>query len=311
VTTSLSRTVEQFIVYSQQVRRLSEHTLSSYQRDLTSCAEWLAQQAVHQWPEVKKHHIRQYSAFLFRRGLSSSSIQRQLSSIRSLFRYLVHEGHCYDNPADGVSAPKKPQRLPRILDAETLNEALNRGAQEHDDPLKIRDQAIIELLYSSGLRLSEVVNLDISALDRREGVVRVTGKGNKTRVVPVGSAALEAIRLWLRVRSQLTSDEAENALFLNHRGQRLGPRGLQKRLKEYGVEQGLQQSLHPHMLRHSFASHLLESSGDMRALQELLGHADLATTQIYTHLDFQYLAKAYDTAHPRAKKDHANKDNSD
>lgn len=308
---TLTSTVEQFITYGKQVRRLSPHTLSSYQRDLLSFSQWLAQQAVPAWSAVKKHHVRQYSAQLFRRGMSSTSIQRQLSSVRSLFRYLIHEGYCHNNPADGVSAPKKAQRLPVTLDAETLSDTLNRGAQEHDDPLKIRDQAIIELLYSSGLRLSEAVNLNLHDLDRRDGVVRVTGKGNKTRVVPVGSAALEAIRLWLRERSQLAAHSAETALFLNHRGQRLGPRGMQKRLREYGLEQGLPQRLHPHMLRHSFASHLLQASGDMRALQELLGHADLATTQIYTHLDFQYLAKAYDDAHPRAKRDDAKKDNSD
>lgn len=308
---TLASTIELFIAHSERVRRLSPHTLSNYQRDLTCASQWLAQQGLTSWLATKKHHVRQYSAHLFRRGMSSASIQRQLSSLRSLFRYLIHEGYCQGNPADGVSAPKKPQRLPATLDAETLNVALNQGAQERDDPLKIRDQAIIELLYSSGLRLSEIVSLNLLDVDRREGVVRVTGKGNKTRVVPVGSTALEAIRLWLRARQHLPKNSSETALFLNHRGQRLGPRGVQKRLREYGQEQGLPQRLHPHMLRHSFASHLLEASGDMRALQELLGHADLATTQIYTHLDFQYLAKAYDNAHPRAKRDDAKKDNPD
>lgn len=305
---TLTATVEQFLHHGNTVRRLSQHTLKAYGRDLTYFCSWLEEQDATNWQQVKKHHVRLYSAHLFRQNNSSKSIQRQLSSIRSLFRYLIHEGICSDNPADGVSAPKSPQRLPKTIDAESLNEALNTGAQAGDDPLLIRDQAIIELLYSSGLRLSEVVNLDTTAVNLHEGIVRVTGKGNKTRLVPVGNTAIEAIKTWLTARPLLANTDSAEAMFLNHRGQRLGPRGLQKRLQQYGIEQGLQQKLHPHMLRHSFASHLLEASGDMRALQELLGHADLATTQIYTHLDFQYLAQAYDNAHPRAKRQHAEED---
>lgn len=293
--------IEAFIHHSQQVRQLSVHTTQGYGRDLHQFALWLEQEQVAQCEEVKKHHVQQYSASLFRQGKSTRTIQRQLSSIRNLFRFLIHQGECNNNPADGVSAPKHAQRLPKVVDTETLNQALNEGATKQEGPLHQRDQAIMELLYSSGLRLSEVVNLDITELDMQEGMVRVTGKGGKTRVVPVGKAAIKAIQVWLKARQQLPIID-NHALFLNHRGRRLGPRGLQKRLRQYGIEQGLQQQLHPHMLRHSFASHMLEASGDMRALQELLGHADLATTQIYTHLDFQHLAQAYDQAHPRAKR---------
>lgn len=298
---ALTAAIEAFIHHGQQVRQLSVHTTQSYSRDLHQFAVWLEQTQAAQWAEVKKHHVQQYSAHLFRQGKSTKTIQRQLSSIRNFFRFLIHQHECQNNPADGVSAPKHAQRLPKVVDTESLNQALNEGAAKQEGPLQQRDQAIMELLYSSGLRLSEVVNLNIAELDMQAGMVRVTGKGNKTRMVPVGEAAIKAIQAWLKAR-QLLPVADENALFLNHRGQRLGPRGLQKRLRQYGIEQGLQQQLHPHMLRHSFASHMLEASGDMRALQELLGHADLATTQIYTHLDFQHLAQAYDQAHPRAKR---------
>lgn len=300
---TLASATTAFIHHCQQVRQLSVHTTQSYGRDLRHFVSWLEQAQVTQCADVKKHHVQQYSAYLFRQSKSTKTIQRQLSSIRNLFRFLIHQGECSNNPADGVSAPKHAQRLPRVVDTETLNQALNKGAAKQEGPLQQRDQAIMELLYSSGLRLSEVINLNIAELDMQEGMVRVTGKGGKTRMVPVGKAAIKAIQVWLKARQQLPITDT-NALFLNHRGGRLGPRGLQKRLRQYGIEQGLQQQLHPHMLRHSFASHMLEASGDMRALQELLGHADLATTQIYTHLDFQHLAQAYDQAHPRAKRQH-------
>lgn len=292
-----------FIDYSQQVRQLSAHTTESYQRDLIQFASWLDQQAITECAAVQKHHVQQYSAYLFRQQKSTKTIQRQLSSIRNLFRFLIEQRECQHNPADNVRSPKHAQRLPKTVDAETLNQALNQGANQQQHPLQLRDHAIMELLYSSGLRLSEVISLDIPAINLHEGMVRVTGKGNKTRMVPVGSRAVKAIQTWLQARTNLPIID-EHALFINYRGKRLGPRGLQKRLRQYGVEQGLPQQLHPHMLRHSFASHMLEASGDMRALQELLGHADLATTEIYTHLDFQHLAQAYDQAHPRAKRQH-------
>lgn len=298
---TLATAIEAFIHHSQQVRQLSVHTTQSYQRDLLAFQRWLESIQTTDYNAVHKHHVQQFSAHLFRQGKSTTTIQRHLSSIRNLFRFLIHQGNTSNNPAEGVRAPKHAQRLPKVVDAETLNQALNDGAHKQDDPLHLRDQAIMELLYSSGLRLSEVVSLNTNAVDLNEGMARVTGKGNKTRLVPVGDTAISAIKRWLKARQHLPIQD-EAALFLNHRGQRLGPRGLQKRLRQYGVEQGLQQQLHPHMLRHSFASHMLEASGDMRALQELLGHADLSTTQVYTHLDFQYLAQAYDQAHPRAKR---------
>lgn len=300
---SLVAAIEAFIDYSQTVRQLSAHTTQSYQRDLTQFTRWLSQQSITQCTDVHKHHVQQYSAYLFRQQKSTKTIQRQLSSIRNLFRFLIEQKECQNNPADNVRSPRHAQRLPKAVDAETLNQALNQGANEQQDPLHLRDHAIIELLYSSGLRLSEVISLDLTTVNLQEGMVRVTGKGNKIRIVPVGKTAVDAIQTWLQARKSLPIID-EHALFINYRGKRLGPRGLQKRLRQYGIEQGLQQQLHPHMLRHSFASHMLEASGDMRALQELLGHADLATTQIYTHLDFQHLAQAYDQAHPRAKRQH-------
>lgn len=298
----LASAIQLFTEHLEQVRQLSPHTVKSYQRDLLSFIQWLEKNNEPvSYTAIQKHHVQQFSAHLFRQGKSTKTIQRHLSSLRSLFRFLVHQGNCRNNPAEDVRAPKHAQRLPEIVDAETLNHALDKGAKTPNTPLDVRDQAIVELLYSSGLRLSELLGLNLGHVDLTEGVVRVTGKGNKTRQVPVGQAAIRAIEAWLQQRQHFPIQD-EEALFLNHRGKRLGPRGLQKRLQAYGVQNQLPQHLHPHMLRHSFASHMLEASGDMRALQELLGHADLATTQIYTHLDFQYLAQAYDQAHPRAKR---------
>jgi integrase/recombinase XerC len=236
-----------------------------------------------------------------REGLSGTSIQRLLSALRAFFDFLLREQRVADNPAIGIRAPKSPRRLPGTLDPDAVAQLLD-GAETDADPfLAARDRAMFELLYSSGLRLAELVSLDLVAIDLRAAEVTVTGKGRKTRQVPVGSKALAAIGDWLPHRALALAGSDEGALFVSARGARITPRAVQQRLARAGIVKGVAQHLHPHLLRHSFATHLLESSGDLRAVQELLGHADIATTQVYTHLDFQHLAQVYDQAHPRAR----------
>jgi len=244
------------------------------------------------------HTVRKLVARLHRQGLKGNSIARLLSSLRSLFNYLLREGEARLNPAEGVPAPKSTRSLPKALDVDQVNHLLNF---DDNTPLGSRDRAMFELLYSSGLRLSELVGLDVNDIDYRDSLVRVTGKGSKQRVVPVGRMAIHASQAWLRHREAM-ADVGETALFVNRHGKRLSARSVQQRLDRCGLRQGLNSRVHPHRLRHSFASHMLESSGDLRAVQELLGHADISTTQIYTHLDFQHLAKVYDAAHPRARR---------
>ncbi len=250
------------------------------------------------WRQVTAHHVRQFAADNHRRGLSGHSIQRRLSALRSFYAYLLREGKARNNPATDVRAPKSEQRLPAVLDVDAMAQLLNI---QGDHPLAIRDHAMLELFYSSGLRLSELVALDCRDLDLSQGTMEVTGKGRKTRILPVGRQACLALRRWLEARAALNSD-TDGALFLNRSGGRLSRRAVQQRLGHWARRQGMDGRVHPHMLRHSFASHLLESSGDLRAVQDLLGHADISTTQIYTHLDFQHLAEVYDRAHPRARK---------
>lgn len=290
-----------FLDYQRDVRRVSSHTLSAYHRDLTRfclfCHDRLNQRALE---DVSESDVRQWVASLHREGLQSTSIQRALSAVRALYRYLSEHHNFQSNPAAGVRAPKAPRKLPKAIDADNINALFNTAPK---DPLAIRDVAIAELMYSSGLRLAELVAANINDIDRNDHTMRVTGKGNKTRTVPVGSAALRAIALWLSQRP-LGSEAlgSDSPLFVSRNGHRISPRSVQSRLKRLAQVSQLSGTLHPHMLRHSFASHLLESSGDLRAVQELLGHANIATTQIYTHLDFQHLAKVYDAAHPRAKR---------
>ncbi|MCC6208342.1 MAG: tyrosine recombinase XerC [Gammaproteobacteria bacterium] len=279
-------------------RRLSPHTLSAYRRDLASLDAFCAAEAIAHWNQLTAHHIRALVAAQHRRGLDGRSLQRLLSALRSFFEYLIGQQELGHNPAAGIRAPKSPRRLPDTLDVDQMIRLLELPA---DGPLAIRDRAIMELFYSSGLRLSELVNLDITDLDLNDGTVRVTGKGNKTRIVPVGRHAREALKTWIDQRMAIPGPD-EQALFIGLAGRRMTPRAIQARIKLWARRQGLDINLHPHMLRHSFASHLLESSGDLRAVQELLGHADISTTQIYTHLDFQHLAQVYDAAHPRAKR---------
>ncbi len=287
-----------FESYLRHERRTSPRTLEAYQRDLARVEEYCDRHGVEDWSCLDVHHVRALAGDAHRRGLSPRSLQRLLSALRSFFRYLIREGEAGSNPAEQVSAPRTRRRLPDVLDPDQVGSLVEAGG---NDALACRDRAIMELFYSSGLRLAELVSLDINDVDLAEGMVRVTGKGSRTRLVPVGRMAVQALRKWLRHRSELASEEGL-ALFLSRRGQRLSRRSVQARLAYWSQRQGLDSRVHPHMLRHAFASHLLESSGDLRAVQELLGHADISTTQIYTHLDFQHLAEVYDRAHPRARK---------
>ncbi len=245
-------------------------------------------------------HIRRYIASLHSKGLGGKSIARMLSSWRGFFDYLMQRHGYPNNPVKGLRAPKSAKTLPKAL---SIEQAIKLVDIKNDDLLSVRDHAILELFYSSGLRLSELINLNTDQLDFTEGTIIVTGKGNKTRIVPLGNHAMMAIQQWLKLRTTLLNQlPQEKAVFIGKQGKRMSARNVQYRLKEWAIKQGLDSSVHPHMLRHSFASHVLQSSGDLRAVQEMLGHANISTTQVYTHLDYQHLTKVYDTAHPRAKK---------
>lgn len=291
--------IESFLGHLAHERRLSEQTLIAYRRDLERLNAWLSEAESLAIEKLDEQAVRQYLAWRHRRGASGKTLQRELSSLRSLYRWLLREGLAGSNPAVGVRAPKSPRRLPATLDADQLCSLLDHPAD--DDLLTIRDQAMIELFYSSGLRLAELVSVNLGDIDMAEGELGVLGKGSKTRRVPVGIKAREAVQRWMRVRANLAA-AGEPALFVSSRGTRINPRTVEVRIARWARLQGATRDLHPHLLRHSFATHLLESSGDLRAVQELLGHSDIGTTQIYTHLDFQHLAQVYDQAHPRAKK---------
>ena len=293
----LAAALEAYLEHLRSVRQLSAHSLDGYRRDLDRLCAWCERQEVADWGQLQGRQLRQLIGELHRQGQSSRSLARLLSSIRGFYRYLNQEGLCAHDPASGLSAPKGERRLPRLLDTDRAMQLLDGGVE--DDFLARRDQALLELFYSSGLRLSELVGLDLDQLDLATGLVRVLGKGNKVRELPVGRKAREALLAWLPLRA--LASPADGAVFIGQQGRRLGARAVQLRVRQAGVRE-LGQHLHPHMLRHSFASHLLESSQDLRSVQELLGHADIGTTQIYTHLDFQHLAKVYDQAHPRAKR---------
>jgi len=280
-------------------RRLSPHTLSNYRRDLEKL---LAAAGELPLDQLLVHHIRRFVAGLHGGGLSGRSLARLLSAWRGFFAWLGVRGLIRANPCEGIRAPKSPRLLPKALSVDEAAQLMQPLA-DADDLFERRDAAMFELLYSSGLRLAELVGLDCSAVDGivHEGEVRVLGKRNKPRLVPVGSAARQAIAAWATVRGELALPD-ETALFVNTRGRRIGPRSVEQRLAQRAIQLGLPQHVHPHMLRHSFASHVLQSSGDLRAVQEMLGHASIASTQVYTHLDFQHLASVYDKAHPRAKR---------
>jgi integrase/recombinase XerC len=290
--------LDKFDAHLQVERRLSPLTRENYRRDLLKLAAFCEKQAIADWRNLNTHHLRAFIAAEHRAGLGGHSLQRVLSAVRTFFDFLVREDILSMNPATGIRAPKSAKHLPKTLDTDQTGRLLAFSA---DTRLAQRDLAMMELFYSSGLRLSELVNLNLGDFDLADGSVTVTGKGNKTRKVPVGQHARKAVEHWLQTRAGFTAPE-EPALFVNQRGRRLTPRSVQLRLRQWSIKQGLNMPLHPHMLRHSCASHVLESSGDLRAVQELLGHADISTTQIYTHLDFQHLAEVYDKAHPRARR---------
>ena len=290
--------VARFRQYLAKERRLSAHTDSNYTRDLTALMRFCAQEGIADWPDLEHAQVRLFAARSHAGGLAPRSVQRRLSAVRSFLNFLIREGVLKHNCAVDVRAPKGQRRLPVTLDADTMARLLEIPAAE---PLAVRDRAIMELLYSSGLRLAELVGLNLPDLNPADRTVRVLGKGSKTRVVPVGSKALAALAEWLQARRELVRD-GNGAVFVGSTGRRLGARAIQKRVEYWALRQGLPMHVHPHLFRHSFASHLLESSGQLRAVQELLGHADIATTQVYTHLDFQHLARIYDASHPRARR---------
>lgn len=276
-------------------RGLSPLTRENYARDIRHLLNLVGEQPL---KDIQPQHIRRYIATIHSRGLGGRSVARSLSAWRGFFDFLARRHGFTGNPCLGIRAPKSPKSLPQALSPEQASKLV---AIEEDSWLAVRDRAVLELFYSSGLRLAELVGLNIDALDMQNGTVTVTGKGNKTRIVPMGSHAINAIQAWLSLRS-LMQQAAANALFTNQKGGRLTSRAIQYRLKQWAIKQGINSDVHPHMLRHSFASHVLQSSGDLRAVQEMLGHANISTTQVYTHLDFQHLAKVYDAAHPRARK---------
>jgi len=289
---------QQFKDYLVYEKQYSSHTLDSYETDLKQFQTWLKKNQCDDIIDADNLHIRNWVAGLHRQGIGSKTLQRKLSSLRSFYNFLIRKRLLKNNPAVDIRAPKAAKKLPDTLDTDSLSQLLNIPA---NSDLAIRDRAIMELFYSSGLRLSELVNLNLDSIDLKEKSLRAIGKGNKERLLPIGSKAIEAIQLWLDKRNTMANKD-ESALFVSKRGMRISTRSIQQRLTYWRKKQGLEQHIHPHKLRHSFASHILESSGDLRAVQELLGHADISTTQIYTHLDFQHLANVYDKAHPRARK---------
>ncbi len=296
----LAQLLAEFFAYLRDVRQVSPHTINNYRRDLDKLANWCRDHGHSDPRRLSQGDIRAWASSLHREGLAGTSIQRALSAARTLFNHLGRMEGMEHNPAAGVKAPRSPRKLPRTLDADQMGQFLDSSS---DDPLLQRDLAMAELLYSSGLRLAELVSANIEDCDLAAGLITVTGKGNKTRTLPIGRLAITALKRWLDVRPATMSEQrGDRPLFTSSRGTRISRRSVQSRLQELGLKQGLAQRVHPHMLRHSFASHMLESSGDLRAVQELLGHANISTTQIYTHLDFQHLAKVYDAAHPRARR---------
>lgn len=289
--------IERYLRHLRDERRLSSHTLNAYERDLKSLSAYCRREDL-ALPGIDSFAIRRFAAECYRKGASPRSLARRLSAVRRFFAYLVREGVLGANPAVHVQAPKPSRRLPATLDTDQVAKLL---ALVGDDELTVRDRAMLELLYSSGLRLAELVGLDLLDLDLDDRSVRVTGKGNKMRILPVGRRASEALAAWLARRADLAHPD-EQAVFVSQRGTRVSPRTVQQRLNAWAKRQGASVRLHPHMLRHSFATHLLESSRNLRAVQELLGHASISTTQVYTHLDFQHLAQIYDQSHPRARR---------
>jgi integrase/recombinase XerC len=294
-----------FLSHLNFERRLSSHTVSAYRHDLLTLLAFCERRDVKRWGALNNFQVRAFAAGEHAGGIAPRSIQRRLSAARTFYEYLLREGAVKNNPALDVRAPKTKKRLPATLDADQMARLLDFRV---DDTLSARDKAMMELFYSSGLRLSELVGLDVSGVDLQDRTVRVLGKGHKTRIVPVGRHAIAALKKWLTQRAELTqrnpslSSPHSGLMFVGKTGRPLSVRAVQLRVGTWARRQGLTMHVHPHMFRHSFATHLLESSGDLRGVQELLGHADISTTQVYTHLDFQHLASVYDAAHPRARR---------
>lgn len=291
--------LQAFLDHLQYEKRASQHTLSNYRRDLTRLQQYCANVDIVKWHNLTQSDIRQHIAKRHRAGIGSKSLQRELSAIRSFFNYLLKHALAPVNPAKQVKAPKQDRKLPKTLDVDQITGFLDAGT---DSAIEIRDQAMFELFYSSGLRLSELSALNICDVDLADQTLVVnSGKGRKSRIIPIGKKAQEGISNWLEIRQNQTIQD-KSALFISNRGSRISQRNIQLRLAYWCRKKNIPQHIHPHMLRHSFASHMLESSGDLRAVQELLGHSNISTTQIYTHLNFQHLAEVYDNTHPRSKK---------
>lgn len=291
------RYLEGYLAWLRFEKRYSDLTAESYARDLRHLFELAGEVPL---DTLKVHQIRRFVAQLHGQGFSGRSLARLLSAWRGFYTYLMRDHGHSANPCTGLRAPKSPKTLPQALSPDEAGRLMDIPG---DDPEALRDRAIVELLYSSGLRLAELVSMELANMQAflGSGEVRVTGKGSKTRIVPLGSYASSALQAWLAVRGQLARAD-EGALFVGARGQRISPRVVQLRMKQWGIKLGISGNVHPHLLRHSFATHVLQSSGDLRAVQEMLGHASISTTQVYTHLDYQYLSKIYDAAHPRAKR---------
>ncbi len=297
----LREQLDAFLLHLSDERQLSNHTIDGYRRDLNALYLYLEKESAENWSAVSVHQLRDFISAGHRQGRSGRTLQRKLSACRTFFNYLAREGIVQSNPAMEFSAPKPKVRLPGTIDTDQVSRLMEIDG---NDWHSIRDRAMLELFYSSGLRLSELVGSNINDISFDDNSIKVRGKGNKERILPVGSKAAEALKNWLGSRQDTPKARScdDRALFLSERGKRISPRNVQERVKLWGLKLGITDKVHPHTLRHSFASHLLESSQNLRAVQELLGHADIATTQIYTHLDFQHLAKVYDKTHPRAKK---------
>ena len=298
---SLEVAVGKFLTHLSDERQLSKHTLDAYRRDLRALSAYLLKVPVSNWGQVNSHHLRAFISADHGSGRSGKTLQRRLSAYRTFFNFLAREGEVRNNPAMEFSAPKSKIKLPATIDTDQISRLLSIDASDWHS---LRDRAILELFYSSGLRLSELVGANVVDISFDDATIKVRGKGSKERVLPVGSKAITALQTWLQIRKNLPRGKLQdtNAIFLSERGNRINPRTVQDRVKQWSLRLGISTKVHPHTLRHSFASHLLESSHDLRAVQELLGHSDIATTQIYTHLDFQHLAKVYDSAHPRAQR---------
>ncbi|MBS0591167.1 MAG: tyrosine recombinase XerC [Proteobacteria bacterium] len=296
MSTALFATVERFLDYLNVERNYSPQTLIRYRHDLTRLIAYADAHGIADFAALRADRVRHFIAGEHRAGIAPKTLQARLSACRSLFKFLLCTGELAHDPAAGVRAPKAPRKLPQVLD---VDEASRLVEIPTDGAEAVRDRAMLELLYSSGLRISELTGLNWRALDLADASVRVTGKGRKTRLVPVGTKALDALKA---LRELVPVHDPDAPVFRGRNGAPIGAAAVRVRMKAWAKAQGIERRVYPHLLRHSFASHLLESSGDLRAVQELLGHADIATTQIYTHLDFQHLARVYDAAHPRARR---------